>query len=906
MSDVQHAKSASTSTFLTALVLNGVVFAVELVAFTILRPRFKAVYEPRTLTPIKTKRVNELSAGLLSWPLAVIKADYKDIQHVNGVDSYFFVRFIRLMCKIFLPIWLISWAVLMPVTSIKTSVPGHSGLDIFIFGNVANTKTDRYAAHVILACLFTVWILYNIKHEMSNFITTRQHYLISAERASSVQATTVLITGIPAKYLSEEALLQMYSHLPGGVKKIWLNRDLKELPDLYDRRAQATNKLESAENALLKTAIKLRNKKLKKEAKAAEKSGAAPNSESVVTEGRPLTHPSIEDPEGNVSLAEKLVPQDQRPSHRLPAGFMPFSLPLIGKKVDTIEWARDEIVATNELLAQGRAQIGSEAPGKELPHRPSSDVDGDSSESKADTKTHKNTVLSHEYPLLSSAFITFNQQIAAHIALNALSHHEPYRMAGRYADVAPDDVIWGNLGMNAYEQKVRMIISYAATAGLIIFWAIPVAFIGILSNIHGLCVTYSWLAWLCKLPSVVVGIIQGVLPAVLLAVLMMLLPIILRLLARFEGIPKRTGLELSLMSRYFIFQVVHSFLIVTISSGIVAALPGLAKNPGSAVSILAQNLPQASVFFLTYIILQGLSGTAAGFLQLVTLILYYVKLIILGSTPRSIYGLKYGARSVAWGTLYPTITLLVVIALAYSIIAPIINGLFFVAFALFYLMYKYLFLWVFEQPISSDTGGLFFPKAIKHIFVGLYIQQVCLAGLFFLTQDENKKQSALAEGVVMVILIVFTIFFQMMISDSYGPLIHSLPLSLTDRIGTTSLQDSKGSQDVADSEKVAIAADPEAQNATGRGKGKATSTDDDEPSPDEMKPREQIDYGFAHPAASRPQRTIWMANDTLGLAAEEVAAMKRRGIDVSTEDALMDAKGAVTIQGPPPDEESRA
>jgi hypothetical protein len=102
-----------------------------------------------------SKRVNELSAGLLSWPLAVIKADYKDIQHVNGVDSYFFVRFIRLMCKIFLPIWLISWAVLMPVTSIKTSVPGHSGLDIFIFGNVANTKTDRYAAHVILACLFT-------------------------------------------------------------------------------------------------------------------------------------------------------------------------------------------------------------------------------------------------------------------------------------------------------------------------------------------------------------------------------------------------------------------------------------------------------------------------------------------------------------------------------------------------------------------------------------------------------------------------------------------------------------------------------------------------------------------------------------------------------------------------------
>jgi hypothetical protein len=39
-------------------------------------------------------------------------------------------------------------------------------------------------------------------------------------------------------------------------------------------------------------------------------------------------------------------------------------------------------------------------------------------------------------------------------------------------------------------------------------------------------------------------------------------------------------------------------------------------------------------------------------------------------------------------------------------------------------MYKYLFLWQFTQPVSSDTGGLFFPRAIQHVFVGLYVQQV--------------------------------------------------------------------------------------------------------------------------------------------------------------------------------------
>ena len=101
---------------------------------------------------------------------------------------------------------------------------------------------------------------------------------------------------------------------------------------------------------------------------------------------------------------------------------------------------------------------------------------------------------------------------------------------------------------------------------------------------------------------------------------------------------------------------------MTLSSGIIAALPDLVNNPGSIPSLLAQNLPKASTFFLTYVVLQGLSGTASGFLQVVLLVLYYVKLFILGSTPRSIYGIKYTLRSVSWGTLFPSVTLLVVIS----------------------------------------------------------------------------------------------------------------------------------------------------------------------------------------------------------------------------------------------------
>lgn len=104
---------------------------------------------------------------------------------------------------------------------------------------------------------------------------------------------------------------------------------------------------------------------------------------------------------------------------------------------------------------------------------------------------------------------------------------------------------------------------------------------------------------------------------------------------------------------------------MTLSSGIIAALPQLVKNPTSIPSLLATQLPQASNFFLTYTILQGLTGTASGFLQIVPLAIYYVKLFLMGSTPRSVYTIKYTLRNIQWGTLFPATTLIAVISTYY-------------------------------------------------------------------------------------------------------------------------------------------------------------------------------------------------------------------------------------------------
>lgn len=353
------------------------------------------------------------------------------------------------------------------------------------------------------------------------------------------------------------------------------------MPEVHERRLAAAKKLESAETSLLSTAVKL-YKKGKADMRA--RKSASPGLRNLRTsmdnanaEGFWTEPNAVGAEQGKVSLMENLVPRNERPSHRLPAfSWMPFSLPLIGEKVDTIEWARQEVTDTSRILHEARCQLASDVS--------ISSYDPESSTGHQDTLRHATrTGEAQTYPPLNSAFVLFNNQMAAHMAAQVLTHHLPYRMATKSVGVAPADVVWSNLNMNPYEVRIRTAISWAITLSMVVLCAIPgmsirlvgdiclkgshipwvaVAFVGAVSNIHSLCSTYEWLAWLCRLPPVVGGIVSGILSPALLTILNMMLPIILRLLARFEGATQKTKIELSLMRRYFLFQVVVSAVLV--------------------------------------------------------------------------------------------------------------------------------------------------------------------------------------------------------------------------------------------------------------------------------------------------------------------------------------------------------
>jgi hypothetical protein len=136
-------------------------------------------------------------------------------------------------------------------------------------------------------------------------------------------------------------------------------------------------------------------------------------------------------------------------------------------------------------------------------------------------------------------------------------------------------------------------------------------------------------------------------------------------------------------------QVVQVFLVTALSSSASAVITAIVDDPGSATSILANNLPKSSNFYISYLLLQGLSIAGSAILQIVGLILFYVLRKFFDKTPRKLW-IRWNVLSgLGWGTVFPIYTNLAVISITYSLISPLILIFAAIAFGLLYFAYLY-------------------------------------------------------------------------------------------------------------------------------------------------------------------------------------------------------------------------
>ncbi|KAL4867422.1 hypothetical protein BDV12DRAFT_120716 [Aspergillus spectabilis] len=937
----QAREGISIKTFLASLAAAIIIFAIEFLLFLLLKGKLTRIYQPRTYLVPDRERTQPSPPGLFRWISPVFRTSSSEFIQKCGLDAYFFLRYLRMLLKIFLPLGCIILPTLLPLNKVGGKDRSYqngtdsgdrwniTGLDQLAWGNVAPENTHRYWGHLVMAVIVIVYVCAVFFDELRGYIRLRQAYMTSPQHRLRASATTVLVTAIPQKWLTVEALEGLYDVFPGGIRNIWINRNFDDLNEKVKERDRLALKLETAQTELI---VKCKKAQLKQAKAAAKKSGdkdaekkekeiadsrasklamsagissgdphqahtlqevlhrdkvsqkdtrtakrkrlnplepaiglagvvgqgvgklgnsvfgTAKKHDHAATHGQPphpenltveiapggeedptfmrssnpeagshprrpfwksrpsnmskssnrtepdelpLTAPEspVEvqggesssseanspvraPPENDISLSrddgaeeeddtyptaynenfdkedlgeplwKKYIRQKDRETMRLPIfgiSWMP-SIWLLGKKVDTIDYCRKEVARLNVEI-----EVDQQHP--------------------------------ERFPLMNSAFIQFNHQVAAHMACQAVSHHVPKQMAPRTVEISPDDVIWDNMSIRWWERYLRTFGVLIIVVGMVIGWAFPVAFTGLLSQLSYLEDAFSWLSWIGKMPEWLISAVQGILPPLFLAILMAVLPLLLRFLCRAQGLQTGMGIELTVQNYYFAFLFVQLFLVVAIASSFSTIINSI-TDVTSWPQLLAQNIPLSSNYFFSYMILQALSVSAGALVQIFSLVSWFILAPLLDSTARRKWARTTNLNQMQWGTFFPVYTTLASIGLIYSVIAPLILVFNIITFGLFWFVYRYNTLYV--TKFRFDTGGLLFPRAINQLFTGIYVMELSLIGLFFLVRDAQGKVACEGQAIIMIVVLVLTALFQILLNEAFGPLIRYLPITLED------------------------------------------------------------------------------------------------------------------------------
>ncbi|KAJ2822562.1 phosphate metabolism protein 7 [Coemansia erecta] len=369
-----------------------------------------------------------------------------------------------------------------------------------------------------------------------------------------------------------------------------------------------------------------------------------------------------------------------------------------------------------------------------------------------------------------SALVMFNRQIGAHMAAQTVLDYRPFSMSQVTAGVNPDDVIWPNMDISPWSRRIRGYVSFGITVGLTLLWTMITAVLSSLVQVKSLA-NFEAFKWL-KGNTVVLGLFSGLVPSLVLALLMSILPKILQLLLYLEGTTTRSQIKLRLLHRYFFFQAWNVYLVTIFSSSIFQIAVQSASNPGKIVELIQTQVPQSATNILTYVLLLAFIGAAKEIVQGVPLALRYTMPKLFAKTPRMLLKAER-PQDFKWEAAIPTHSLIFLMGFSYSFIAPIVNWFVMVYFGLFYLIYRYQFLYVYNDS-NWATGGLSFPKAIKQMLLGIYISEVYL--LFMMLAKLHMGASAIMRVVVSAGLILVTAGAHMYINDVYMPAINHLPV----------------------------------------------------------------------------------------------------------------------------------
>lgn len=326
----------------------------------------------------------------------------------------------------------------------------------------------------------------------------------------------------------------------------------------------------------------------------------------------------------------------------------------------------------------------------------------------------------------SSAFVTFTRRRDAEIALRLQYFPDAEDCV---ASIPPEasDIRWRDLRANPNVQAARERLGYLCVVGLYLAFTPFVVGVTSVTNLHHLQ-KISPLVRKAIIAMPRLALLEGVLASLALTLFLSFLPTMMLLIFHNFFILKSTAwAQLRLQGWYFWFQIVFVVLVTAVGSSLIEVAKQVMDRPSALLGLLADTLPSASHFYLTYIVVQWVAHSV-NLLRYMNLVKYILARLAFFDARQAkemsepedqdYYGI--GSRSARWVTD-------MVIGLVFSSICPLICIVTCINFLLCRLIYGYLL--VYAESTKVDLGGVFFIRKLKQLQCGVIIYITLMTGV---------------------------------------------------------------------------------------------------------------------------------------------------------------------------------
>lgn len=393
-----------------------------------------------------------------------------------------------------------------------------------------------------------------------------------------------------------------------------------------------------------------------------------------------------------------------------------------------------------------------------------------------------------------TAFVTFQNTWSAQIASQAVHYPAPGRMITKPA-VEPRDVIWEHQETPIWDRRLRQWIMTLFLGIILAFTLSLDLFLASVVNMNGIKTYLPWLGDLIDENLRLRAFVQNSLPTLLLILINALVPVVMRYSTWFQRIRSYSEMEHDVLSMYYLyllFSVVFIFLFTSARD----MLKELSESPMHLIDKVAQSLPVARNFSLSYVIFQGLAIQPFQLVLLPIILLRQIDRVFCVMTPRRRAYMRK-APSMNIGTVYPQALLVFTLCILYSIVSPLIAVFGALYFGISYVVVKYQLLNVFARPY--DSHGHAWPMAIRRCLWALMLFQVFQLSLFSV-----RKQ--VLNSLLIVPLVGYTFWYAGNVQKTFFPLTSFINLNDIFAREDESHEQSESYQDVLD-EHIPISTD---------------------------------------------------------------------------------------------------